>query len=817
MTRLADFQLWMDGLFEAACLIEGESLRLVAANAAACRMLGETAQQLIGREITEMMLSPEDLAFWEEVRSGVAEPFAETLCSESLVALADGQLLAVERKVQRVALQMESGRRAVYYLWAMLDTSERHEVEDRFERLLAEMQATLESTADGILVTDLGGGIQAFNRLFSAIWKIDPELLTERNDAAIYHDMRRQVADQAAYDQRMVRLAAEPMLKDTTVLTLHDGRLLECLTLPQIVRGQAIGRVFSFRDITERVTSEERLRLAAKVFETSREAIFVVDAQRRIFTSNTTCQQLMLRTGEQLQGMLLTDLLEMPGGTTEDLGMVLDGLPGTQRWEGELSFQRPDGRLVPLMVSLVYMAGDLGGPMHCIGHANDLTERLADKQRIHDLAFRDALTGLPNRTLLIERVSHAISVAKRDGHGFALMFIDLDRFKSINDTLGHAFGDMVLKQVAERVSNCLRPYDTMARIGGDEFIVILHQANISIAEHVGSRILDVLGEPFEHEEMQFIVTGSIGVAMYPDDGTDLNELIKNADDAMYRVKEQGRASLRFYQRRSDVDLLGRMKIDHAMRLALQNDEYRLHYQPQIETATGQLVGAEALIRWRSPEMGDVSPGRFIPVAEETGFIVAIGDWVMREAVRQTALWRAAGLELPVSVNVSAPQFQQKGFVDKVAQTLAEHGVPAELLEIELTESILIGDSDAALTLLRELAALGVRLAIDDFGTGYSSLSYLKRFPLHRLKIDKSFVDELPHSESDVAISNAVINLGHALQLKVIAEGVETEVQRNHLAAVGCDEFQGWLISRALPPDEFVAFVKRLPNSATTGG
>ena len=817
MSHVADFQTWMDGLLEAACLIEATSLRLVAVNTAACRMLGEDAGTLVGREIVDMMLSPEDLAFWDEVRSGVAEQYTQSLCSESLVSLADGRLLAVERKVQRVALRVASGPDEVYYLWTMLDNSERHEVEDRFDRLLAEMQATLESTADGILVTDLGGGIQAFNRLFSETWKIDPDLLTERNDAAIYHDMRRQVADLDAYDQRMVRLAAEPMLKDTTVLTLLDGRLLECMTLPQIVRGQAIGRVFSFRDITERVTSEERLRLAAKVFETSRDAIFVADAQHRIFTSNTTCQQLMQRSGDELQGKVLTDLLEMPGGTPEDLKLVLDGLPGTQRWEGELTFQHPDGHLVPLLVSLVYMAGELGGPMHCIGHANDMTERLADKKRIHDLAFRDALTGLPNRTLLVERVGHAISVAQRDGHGFALMFIDLDRFKSINDTLGHAFGDMVLKQVAERVSRCLRPYDTMARLGGDEFVVILHQANISIAEHVGSRILDVLGEPFERDEMQFIVTCSIGVAMYPEDGTDLNELIKNADDAMYRVKEQGRASLRFYQRRSDVDLLGRMKLDHAMRRALQNEEYRLHYQPQIETATGSLVGAEALIRWRSPEMGDVSPGRFIPVAEETGFIVAIGDWVMREAVRQASLWLSEGIELPVSVNVSAPQFQQKGFVDKVAQALADHGVPARLLEIELTESILIGDGNAALALLRELADLGVRLAIDDFGTGYSSLAYLKRFPLHRLKIDKSFVDELPHSESDVAISNAVINLGHALHLKVIAEGVETDVQRQFLASAGCDEFQGWLISRALPPEEFLAFVRRHPIATTTAG
>lgn len=803
----------MDELLEAACLVEVPSLTLVAVNTAAVRLLGEDASALIGRDVTEMMLSPEDMVFWDEVRHPQIQDQVP-LHSESVVAKHDGNMLAVERRVSALPTLLSGGDLVNrYYLWTMLDHSVRQETEDKLERLLAEMRATLESTGDGILVTDLHGGIQAFNKLFSKLWLLPPDMLTQRNDAAIYHSMRTQVVDQDSYDKRMVKLLDDPLLEDSGILTLHDSRRFEYQTLPQFVRGQPIGRVFSFRDISERLASEERLRLAAKVFESSIDAIFVSDSAHHIFTSNTTCQKLMERTPDQLHGVALTELLSVPGDR-HGLRAILDGLPAKQRWEGELRYNRADGSQVPLQVSLVHMAGERGGAMHCIGHAHDLTETLADKQRIHDLAFRDSLTGLPNRVVLHERGEHAIAVANRDRHGFAVMFIDLDRFKSINDTLGHSFGDMVLKQVAERVKRCLRPYDTLARLGGDEFVVILHQADMHAAEHVGERILEVLTAPFERDDMRFIVTCSIGVSLYPQDGEDISELIKNADDAMYRVKEQGRASLRFYQRQMNVDLLARMKLDHAMRQALQQGCFRLNYQPQVHIPTGKVIGAEALIRWRDVEMGEVSPGRFIPVAEETGFIVAIGDWVMIEAVRQAAVWYGAGMKIPVSVNVSAPQFQQKGFVAKVASTLKAAGLPPEMLELELTESILIGDGDSAFLLLRELADLGIRLAIDDFGTGYSSLAYLKRFPIQRLKIDKSFVDKLPEDESDVAITNAVINLGHALKLQVIAEGVETESQRAFLQSAGCDEFQGWLFSKALSPDDFERLMGQLPKATS---
>jgi diguanylate cyclase (GGDEF)-like protein len=404
-----------------------------------------------------------------------------------------------------------------------------------------------------------------------------------------------------------------------------------------------------------------------------------------------------------------------------------------------------------------------------------------------------------------------INMSSRDNEGFALLFIDLDRFKHINDSLGHLFGDKVLIEIADRIRGCLRQVDTAARLGGDEFLLLLHRVDARGAETTAKRILDSLSQPIRIDEMALTVTCSIGIALYPADGVTMDDLVKNADAAMYHVKERGRSAFRFYQRQMNVGLLSRMKLDHDMRLALADtvtgQGFRVYYQPQIDFLSGDVIGAEALVRWRHAELGDVSPVQFIPVAEETGVIVAIGEFVMREAVSQCAQWNAQGLSLMVAVNVSALQFQQADFVADVARVLADHDLPPFLLELELTESILIQDVDETMKRLEALSSLGVKLAIDDFGTGYSSLSYLKRFPINKLKIDRSFVDDLPDDESDVGIVNAIIQMANALHLTTIAEGVETEQQHAFLAAAGCQEFQGYLFSPAVDAAAFVDLVK----------
>jgi predicted signal transduction protein with EAL and GGDEF domain len=365
----------------------------------------------------------------------------------------------------------------------------------------------------------------------------------------------------------------------------------------------------------------------------------------------------------------------------------------------------------------------------------------------------------------------------------------------------------VLLDVADRIKTCVRQVDTVARLGSDEFVVLVNQADSRAAETTAWRMLDALKQPFSQGGMSFTVTASIGIALYPNDGASMDELMRRADSAMREVKHAGRGAFRFHRDRPESDhgvSRSRMRLDHAMRLALANDRFRLHYQPQVDLQSGAVVGAEALIRWRDPELGEVSPGEFIPVAEESGFIVALGDWVLKKAVAQAAAWADAGLAMPVSVNVSALQFQQPGFVDGVAQALRAAGLPPHLLELELTESILVQDAQDAMLRLQALAQLGVKLAIDDFGTGYSSLAYLKRFPIGRLKIDRSFVSGLPAEESDVALVHAIIHMGRALRLQVIAEGVETEAQRECLSAAGCDLFQGFLYAPALDVPAFEA-------------
>ncbi|HSV70476.1 MAG TPA: EAL domain-containing protein [Methylibium sp.] len=802
-----DWQPLIDSLLEAVCVVEPMALRVVAANAAAEALFGAMPGTLVGRPVIELAATPEDMFFWEDVASGRAAatvPPGAWIHSDSYVRDSDGALQPVERRVGRVWLRPGQ---AVYVV-GLRDQRAQRDVEHELEKLVAELQATLESTADGILVTDLSGAIRGCNRLFAQQWSLPDELLTQRDDAAVHAWLRSQVIDPASYDAQLATIADAPLQHSRDQLVLRDGRILERRTLPQYARGQPIGRVSSFRDITERLAGEAQLRLAAQVFESSLDAIFVTDAEHRIVTVNASCERLAGVPRERLIGRPIDALLHH-ADEADWFDRVRARLAERGVWEGELWHRRADGGTLPGQVSLVRLAppadvapGALGPGVRHVGFFKDLTEMVKDREQIRELARNDPLTRLPNRSTLADKVNAALAMAQRHHTAFALLFLDLDRFKQINDSLGHLYGDRVLVEVARRLQTCVRQVDTVARLGGDEFVLLLDQTDARGAETIARRVIEVLGEPFGLDGMNFSVTASIGIALYPNDGETMNDLVKNADAAMYRVKERGRAGFRFYQPQMNVDLLARMKLDHAMRIALERGDFRLHYQPQVDLASGAVVGAEALLRWRDADLGDISPGEFIPVAEESGFIVALGDWVLRDAVRQAAAWQADGRELLVSINVSALQFQQPGFAGRVAAVLAEHGLPARLLELELTESILIQDADEALARLRALDQLGVQLAIDDFGTGYSSLGYLKRFPIRRLKIDRSFIRGLPGDESDAGIAVAVIQLARALRLRVIAEGVETVAQRDFLREAGCDEFQGFLYAPAMAASDF---------------
>ncbi len=702
-----------------------------------------------------------------------------------------------------------------FYVVGIRDQSDQRRVETELEKLIAELRATLESTADGILVADMESGIRGYNQRFAELWGLPQELLTQRDDGAVFGWMAQCVLNVEEYAVRLAAIARAPLLEATDVIVLRSGRVLERVTLPQYARGRPIGRVYSYRDITQRLADEARQQLASKVFEASLDAIFVTDPAFQIVAANPSCERLTGFLPADLVGQLTRDILfdRYNDHFCEQLEerLLKDGA-----WEGEVWHRNKDGRSMPCLVSMVRVADDTGKIVHYIGFFKDLSETVAAKQRIEELAYNDALTGLPNRLLLSERIEFSLSLSQRDGSPFAILFLDLDRFKQINDSLGHLFGDRVLIQVAERIKGCLRQADTASRLGGDEFVLLLHQADARGAEITSRRILEALSQPYSIDEMSFTVTASIGIALYPDDGQTMDDLIKNADSAMYHVKERGRSDFRFYQKQMNVGLLSRMKLDHAMRQALANDGFRLHFQPQVDLKNGHVFGAEALLRWNDAELGEVSPGTFIPVAEETGVIVPIGNWVLEQAVRQAARWREQGLPLAMAVNVSALQFRQADFIDSVGRALADAGLPPDMLELELTESILIQDADEVLRRLEALARLGVKLSIDDFGTGYSSLSYLKRFPLHRLKIDRSFVAGLPEDESDAAIVTAIVNLARSLNLRVIAEGVETDIQRQFLLAAGCQEFQGYLCAPALPAEDFRRLVAEVGWSNQPG-
>lgn len=793
----------IEGMQEAVWLVDSLQLRVIAANSAAEQLLGMEPGSLIGKPAVDLAFTPEDNFFWEDVAAGLSD----SILSESMLQRSDGATLLVTRRVSRVKL----GPQSWIYVVAIVDQTEQRRVEAELEKLIAELRATLESTADGILVTDLNGAIRVCNQRFAELWALPSELMSQRDDAAVYGWMDRSVMDVEHYASRLKEISRSPLLEGTDILVLRNGQVLERLTLPQYARGRPVGRVYSYRDISQQLRDEQQLSLAAKVFEASLEAIFVTDADYQIITVNPSCERLTGFGRDELIGHRPREFLS--NRYDED---VVDSLSSQIArdgyWEGELWNRRKNGAVYPCLVSMVMVPDEAGRAKHFIGFFKDLTESFSAKKRIEELAYSDALTGLPNRLLLAERVEQAIALAERNGSCFAVLFLDLDRFKHINDSLGHMFGDRVLVEVAERLGGCVRQVDTASRLGGDEFVLLLNQTDTRGAETAAQRVLDELSKPFLLDDMAFSLSCSIGIALFPEDGGNLDDLIKNADSAMYYAKERGRSGFRFYQKQMNIDLLSRMKLDHAMRLALQDGRFELHYQPQVDLGNKGVVGAEALLRWHDPELGDVSPAQFIPVAEDSGAIVPIGNWVLTEAIRQASVWYQQGWMINVAVNVSALQFEQANFVQNVAELLSESGLPASQLELELTESILIRDADEALKRLEALAELGVALSIDDFGTGYSSLGYLKRFPIHKLKIDRSFIRDIPTDESDVAIVHAIINLAQALKLRVIAEGVETREQSHFLRAAGCHEFQGFFCSRALPPDDFVRFCHN-PDSA----
>ncbi|MCK6425819.1 MAG: EAL domain-containing protein [Burkholderiaceae bacterium] len=820
----------LDALIEAACLVDDASLQVLAANRSAAQLWGCSAADLVGHSVEALAATPEDQLFWMQRAHW---PRGTPLHSDSLVCRSDGSRREVERRIS--AIDLPDGRPA--WLVTLVDQTARRRAEIEVERLLGELGATLAGAQDAILVTDLDGQVRCWNAAFARLWQLPERLDARRDGARIGRIVLDALEEPSSYDVQLARRQGEllqrqqpPALPDSRCepeagpavavdrLTLRDGRTLQRRLLPQVGHGQVVGWVQVWRDLTDELLDQNRLQLAGQVFDTIQDAVLIADRGGAILTANPAAERLCGESCAALQGRALGDLLREADGSALPAARLAPGLH-TPRWHGELQMHTPQG-IAPVQATLLRGSDDGPHAGACIAVLQDQRERRAAERLLAEQAHTDALTGRLNRdgllAVLMQSLTRhagtsgtgtpdaAVPADAAETRGPALLLLGLDRFRHVNESLGHGGGDAVLREAARRLAEQLRLGDCLARLGSDQFAVLLDGADAATAEAVARRLLRALQRDLPVAGLQLSLSASVGIALAPQDSRDATQLLGLAERAMHRAKEGHGGDLRFYQPQMRVDRLDHIRLDRAMRLGLAQGDFRLAYQPQVALADGTVVGCEALCRWTDPELGAIPPDRFIPVAEETGFIVELGDWVLREAVAQAERWQAAGRSLRVSVNVSGLQFQQPGFSERVARLLQDSRLEPARLELELTESILVGDVEPVLAQLHALAALGVQLAVDDFGTGYSSLGYLRRLPIHRLKIDRSFIQRLPDDAGDTAITRTVVELGRALQLRVIAEGVETEAQRQRLAELGCDEYQGWLCAPALPADELEA-------------
>jgi diguanylate cyclase (GGDEF)-like protein/PAS domain S-box-containing protein len=584
-----------------------------------------------------------------------------------------------------------------------------------------------------------------------------------------------------------------------------DGSLFWCM-----VSGCAIdqnrpneGSIWVYADISARKEAEEKLRLSATVLEHIADGVMVIDDKGTIVAVNPAFTQITGYTEAEALGRDRS--LTRSGRHDEAFHAELwRELVEHGYWRGEIWSTRKSGELYLEWLTLTAVRDTRGTTTHYVGVFSDITLVKESQEKLDHLAHHDPLTQLPNRLLFHDRLQHAIQRATRGNEQLALLFIDLDRFKNVNDTLGHHIGDELLKQVAHALSDKLREGDTLARLGGDEFIVLLEDVEGQYgAGQVAEKLVAMFEHPFMVAGHELFVTCSVGISVFPTDAADLNMLIRNADVAMYQAKARGRNGYRFYQPSMTGEGVERLRLETYLRRSIEKEEVFLNFQPQVEIDTGKLLGVEALVRWNHPELGLVPPHRFIPLAEDTGFINQLGQWVLYEACRQMVRWEEAGLHVPkMAVNLSAKQFERGSMVNTVADILRETGLAPHRLQLEVTESVIMNTGDA-LAFINDLHAVGVSLAIDDFGTGYSSLAYLKQMPVQTLKIDRSFIKDISTDVNDEAIAIAIIQLGRSMNLSVIAEGVETEQQAAFLLRHGCNQAQGFYYSRPVMPDDLL--------------
>lgn len=771
-------------------------------NAAALRMFGfRDKSQFTHPADVSPPYQPDGTCSREAAETRIANALSKGIENfEWLHRRDDGEVFPAE--VRLAALQL-GGRHLL--MATVRDITERKRSEDALSFKSALLQAESDTTIDGILAVDESDRIILANRQFRAYFDIPQEMLDAKDDRALLRFVISNIEDPDAFLQKVEYLYSHPEQRSTDEIRLKSGRTFERYSAPlEDADGRHRGRIWYFHDITERRAMEIKVSEAEEnyrtIFENSVIGIFRATPEGRPLIVNRALAQIH---GYDTAEELFTDVSN--AGTQlfvhpdDMVSLVVGAAAGriTQGAEVEVYTKSRARRWIKVNCQVVY---DSGGKLKYVdGTTEDITDRKLAEKRVETLAYYDSLTGLPNRSLLYDRVTQALAQARRTKKKVAVLFLDLDRFKFINDSLGHSVGDLLLKEVAGRLTDCVRSKDTVARNGGDEFVVLIEDlSEPQEVEDVADRILEELSSTFLIAGHSLQVSCSIGISLSPENGSDRETLIRYADQAMYAAKENGRNTYRFFNADLNADIERRTSTENDLRSALKRGEFFLTYQPQMVIETGELAGFEVLLRWQHPDKGLVPPDLFIGIAESTGLILPIGEWVLRTACAQAKRWLDMRLlRTPIAVNISAVQFRQNNFCDLIVRILKETGLPPELLELELTESLLLSNKDSMLSVLQQLRQLGVGLAIDDFGTGYSSLSYLKQFHVQKLKIDRSFIKDITTDAEDAAITAAIIDMGKNLNLRVIAEGVEHDGQLEFLRGHRCDEIQGYIFSKPL--------------------
>lgn len=570
---------------------------------------------------------------------------------------------------------------------------------------------------------------------------------------------------------------------------------------------EKIAELVMIRDVSAQLTAETELGQAAAIFDSTTEGVMVIGLDKKLVNMNQAYTSI---TGFGKSESIAGTPHFLQSGEYDDnfYAEIWYEVNSKGVWQGEIWNKKKDGQRYPEWLTISVVRNGSGSITHYVGTFSDISKLKKSQEQLEYIAHHDDLTKLPNRFLFNARLEHAIKRAKRNKQLIAVMFLDLDRFKQVNDSLGHSAGDRLLIDVANRLTGLLREGDTVARLGGDEFTLLIEALDSPMhAARLAQKINTVLEEPFQFAGQDYFISGSIGISFYPKDGEDVDTLLMAADAAMYQAKKLGKNGYQFYTQQLTCTAFEQLRLESQLRKALDGNEFSLYFQPQISIESEKIIGVEALLRWNHPSKGVVPPGNFISLAEENGLIVPIGKWVVFEACRQATQWLAEGYDFgKVSVNISELQLQRSDIVDTIKTALNASGLPAERLELELTESVFMSDPDRSIEILNSLRELGVHLSVDDFGTGFSSLSYLKRLPIQKLKIDQSFIRDLPNDGNDAAIARAVITLAHSMRISVIAEGVETAEQLDFLRLEACDEAQGFFYSRPVPSEQLTVFL-----------